>query len=120
MRKMRGAGRTAPPSISFPITPLAGARCVSLRAAREAGRNERRRRLTENLHVGPPQTVPLGEGAHRRYSALIWIVVPLAAGVLGRVTVSSPFLNVALTLVPSTATGRRTLRVKAPYVRSMR
>jgi hypothetical protein len=55
-----------------------------------------------------------------RYSALIGIVVPLAAGVLGRVTVSSPFLKAALTLLPSTATGRRTLRVKAPYDRSTR
>ena len=41
-----------------------------------------------------------------RYSALIGIVVPLAAGVLGSVIVSSPFLKDAVTLLPSTATGR--------------
>ena len=49
-----------------------------------------------------------------RYSLLIGIVVPFAAGVLGSVTISSPFLNVAVTLLPSTATGSRTPRVNAP------
>ena len=49
-----------------------------------------------------------------RYSLLIGIVAPFAAGVLGSVTVSSPFLNVAETLLPSTATGSRTPRVNAP------
>jgi hypothetical protein len=48
------------------------------------------------------------------HMALMGIVVPLAAGVLGSVTVRSPFLNAAVTLLPSTPTGSRTLRVKAP------
>lgn len=48
------------------------------------------------------------------HTALMGIVVPLAAGVLGSVTVRSPFLNAAVTLLPSTPTGSRTLRVKAP------
>jgi hypothetical protein len=47
-------------------------------------------------------------------SALIGMVVPLAAGVLGSVTVSSPFLKAAVTLLPSTPTGSRTLRAKLP------
>ena len=48
------------------------------------------------------------------YSPLIGIVVPFAAGVLGSVTVSSPFLNVAMTFPASTPTGSRTPRVNAP------
>jgi hypothetical protein len=38
----------------------------------------------------------------------------LAPGVFGRVTARSPFLKLASTLLPSTATGNLTLRVKAP------
>src|SRR5678816_3761978 len=55
-----------------------------------------------------------------RYSALTGICVPLAPGAFGRVTVSTPFLKPAVTLVPSTADGTRTVRAKAPYDRSAR
>ena len=48
------------------------------------------------------------------------MVVPFAATVFGIVTVSSPFLNAAVTLLESTPTGSRTLRVNEPYERSMR
>ena len=48
------------------------------------------------------------------YSAFTGIVVPFEAGVFGSVTTSTPFLNVAVTLLPSTAIGSRTLRRKAP------
>lgn len=54
------------------------------------------------------------------FSSLTGMNVPLAAGVFGSVTTSTPFLNVAVTLLPSTAIGSRTLRRNAPYVRSMR
>jgi len=65
-------------------------------------------------------TRPESEAAHARErhsaycSALTGIVVPLADGVFGRVTVRSPFLKLAVTLLASTATGSRTLRVKTP------
>lgn len=49
-----------------------------------------------------------------RYSAFTGIIVPFAAGVFGSVTTSTPFLNVAVTLLPSTAMGSRTLRRNAP------
>ena len=48
------------------------------------------------------------------YSAFTGIIVPFAAGVFGSVTTSTPFLNVAVTLLPSTAIGSRTLRRNAP------
>ena len=48
------------------------------------------------------------------YSAFTGIVVPFEAGVFGSVTTSTPFLNVAVTLLPSTAIGSRTLRRNAP------
>ena len=50
----------------------------------------------------------------RSYSVLIGIIVPLAAEVFGKVTVSSPFLNAAVTLLGSTATGSRILRRNSP------
>jgi len=49
-----------------------------------------------------------------RQSALMGMVVPLDAVVLGSVTVSSPFLKLAVTRLPSTPTGSRTLRAKLP------
>src|SRR5262245_45661361 len=49
-----------------------------------------------------------------RYSAFTGIVVPFAAGVFGSVTMSTPFLNVAVTLLPSTAIGSRTVCRNAP------
>jgi len=49
-----------------------------------------------------------------RYSALMGMVVPLAATVLGSITVSSPLLKLAVTRLPSTPTGSRTLRAKLP------
>src|SRR5215470_3748759 len=48
------------------------------------------------------------------YSAFTGIIVPFEAGVFGSVTTSNPFLNVAATLLPSTAIGSRTLRRNAP------
>ena len=54
------------------------------------------------------------------FSSLTGMNVPLAAGVFGSVTTSTPFLKVAVTLLPSTAIGSRTLRRNAPYVRSTR
>jgi hypothetical protein len=48
------------------------------------------------------------------YSAFTGIIVPFAAGAFGSVTTSTPFLNVAVTLLPSTAIGSRTLRRNAP------
>jgi hypothetical protein len=53
-------------------------------------------------------------GSEARYSPLIGIVAPFAPGVLGSVTVRSPFLNAAETLLASTPTGSRTPRVNTP------
>jgi hypothetical protein len=53
-------------------------------------------------------------GTSASYSAFTGIIVPFEAGVFGSVTTSSPFLNVAVTLLPSTAIGSRTLRRNAP------
>jgi len=48
------------------------------------------------------------------YSAFTGIIVPFEASVFGSVTTSTQFLNVAVTLPPSTAIGSRTLRRNAP------
>ena len=48
------------------------------------------------------------------YSAFTGIIVPFEAGVFGSVTTSTPFLNVAVTLLASTAIGSLTLRKNAP------
>ena len=53
-------------------------------------------------------------GVAGTYSSLTGMMVPLAAGVFGSVTTSNPFLNVAVTLLPSTAIGSRTPRRNAP------
>ena len=71
-----------------------------------------------SLHPCPNHAV--GAAVTRRYSALIGIVAPLAAGALGNVTVSSPCLKVAVTLEASTGAGNRMARAKAPYERSAR
>jgi len=48
------------------------------------------------------------------YAVLMGIAVPFADAALGRVTVSTPSLNAAVTLAPSTAPGSRNERAKAP------
>src|SRR5678815_575671 len=80
-------------------------------------------RPIQALWMPRSSATPIGRetaGASFPYSALIGMGVPFAAGVLGIVTVSRPFLKVAVTLLASTPTGRRTLRVNAPYERSTR
>ena len=61
-----------------------------------------------------PARGPLPRGRERVYSALTGMVVPLTAMVLGKVTVSSPFLKVAVTLPPSMPTGSQTVRANRP------
>lgn len=81
------------------------------------GRRDRAQEPPPCLSEEPPELrdVPAVEPwPDHGQSALIGMMAPLAAGVLGSVIVSSPFLNDAVTLLPSTATGRRTLRAKLP------
>lgn len=60
---------------------------------------------TRTAQDGPPTS---------GYSATIGIVVPLATGILGRVIVRRPFLNLAATFSLSTGTGSCRLRAKTP------
>lgn len=79
------------------------------------------RRTARGRRGGAPACLrAVGIAVVAGYSALMGIVVPFAAGALGSVTVSSPFLKAAVTLDPSTVAGRRTVRANAPYDRSTR
>jgi hypothetical protein len=80
----------------------AGGRAVAPEAVRPGGLRDRVT-LSGTTH-----------GPWSAYAALIGMVVPLAAGVLGSVTVSTPSLKLAITLLPSTALGRRIARTKLP------
>src|SRR5262247_39514 len=108
-----GPGMCRPPASAPPLlgmgVPLPNLQNLVRLIPRRAGSTNDVRQGTAISRPGRrPIAIP------SRQSALTGMVVPLAAVVLGSVTVSSPFLKLAVTRLPSTPTGSRTLRAKLP------